>query len=126
MYSDIIKNPIVLAVLAGVLTYLYLSWSNKDKKNKKRSQISLFTPIVVAVIVYLLSYAYFGGTQSTQSSTVSPIMLENQIPIGKQMIPTQTYHFARDSESPASFHLISKGVNIPNNISVPDVFIETY
>ena len=24
-----------------------------------------------------------------------------------------------------SFHLVSKGVNIPNNLKLPDVFIET-
>ena len=32
---------------------------------------------------------------------------------------------AISSESAKSFHLISKGVNIPNNLKLPDVFIET-
>jgi len=127
MYLDILKNPIFLGVLAGAITYLYLMWSTDKKKDpKSKKSISLFTPIVVAVIVSIIAYVYFNYVSHDTTSVIP----EQQI-IKKQLdgtIPITNYHFVKEmsSESPASFHLISRGVNIPNNLNVPDVFIETY
>lgn len=124
MYMDIIRNPIFLGVLAGAVTYLYLMWSNDKKDPKSKKNISLFTPIVVAIIVTILAYGYFNyvshdvGTVIPGQTGVKPLDIT---------APMNTYHFANEvsSESPASFHLISRGINLPNNLNVPDVFIET-
>lgn len=35
MDLDFLKNPIILAIIAGVLTYAYMWWDNKQKKEKK-------------------------------------------------------------------------------------------
>lgn len=118
---SIIKNPIVLGVLAGAITYIYLVWSKKNKKDPKK-EISLITPIIVAIAVCLVAYLYFSPGSSVAAQDVE----------AKQLMGSSAkYHFADpaapiqiSSDSPASFHLISKGVNIPNN--VPEVFIETY
>ena len=137
MYSDIIKNPIVLGVFAGALTYLYLMWTNDKKKNPKtKKEISLMAPIIVTVVVAIIAYAYFN---SATSSVDTNNLIQDQILLKKSfdiepapaLAPVATgnnYHFARDmsTESPASFHLISRGVNIPNNLNIPDIFIETY
>lgn len=119
MLFDILKNPIFLGVLAGVITYLYLLWSNSDNKNKKKKEVSLFTPIIVTVIVAIVSYAYF----NYNSSEPSPININDDI---ISVNNPSKYKFSKDasSESQSSIHLISRGVNIPNNL--PDVFIETY
>ena len=132
---SIIKNPVVLGVLAGGITYIYLLWSKKkDKKDKK--EISLITPIIVAIAVCLVAYLYFSPSTVAVpvSASVSAPVIETSGPglqgIAPVPISGTKYHFAdpgqmkASSESPASFHLISKGVNIPNN--VPEVFIETY
>ena len=176
MYLDIIKNPIFLGVVAGVLTYLYLLWSNDKKKNPKAKNISLMTPIIVAIVVAVVGYAYFCNSceipqnalpanqlpselpmsqilpskfpavQAVTPVVTTPIIASQQMQptiaksvalpgqamagqvVGGQTVGGQNYHFANDlsSESPATFHLISRGVNIPNNLNVPDVFIETY
>lgn len=130
MYLDIIKNPIFLGVLAGALTYLYLLWSNNDKNDDKRKKdISLFTPIVVAIIVCVISYAYFNYFINSNTSKIDNTYITDQIiknsnltsmPIKNNLEANITKTVSSDS---ASFHLISKGVNIPN--SLPDVFIET-
>jgi len=136
MYLEIFKNPILLGVIAGCLTYLYLLWqSNSMNKNiksqKKRDEnnkksISLFLPLIVAIIVCIIAYAYF---------YISPDVQLDQSDADDSVIKSTTtpkYKFAVDeksvsSESATSFHLISKGMNIPNKpLDVPDVFIETY
>lgn len=121
MYMDIIKNPIFLGILAGAITYLYLMWStDKKKDSKSKKDVSLFTPIVVAIVVSVIAYVYFNYA----SGDVAAIIPE-QNEIRKQLNTVSNYHFVKDisSESPASFHLVHKGVTIPNNL--PDVFIET-
>ncbi|AYV75833.1 MAG: hypothetical protein Terrestrivirus3_102 [Terrestrivirus sp.] len=136
MYLEIFKNPILLGVIAGCLTYLYLLWQsdsmNKNiKSQKKRDEntkksISLFLPLVAAIIVCIIAYAYFyinPDVQLDQSDADDSVMKSTATP---------KYKFAVDeksvsSESATSFHLISKGMNIPNKpLDVPDVFIETY
>lgn len=118
MYLDIIKNPIVLGVLAGAVAYLYLLWTNDKKKNPNK-EINLLIPIVIAIVIAGASYVYFGNTNDVvQIEQLSSSQIQNvtSAQLAKEM----------SSDSGASFHLISKGVNIPNNINVPDVFIETY
>ena len=124
MYFDIIKNPIVLGVLAGAVTYLYLWWSNNKKKPKDKKEPSLFFPIIVAVVVAIVAYGYFSSGTCNSATIVQEQIKQTNVPgsVGKN------YQFEKSvsSESPASFHLISRGVNIPNTVNVPDVFIETY
>ena len=35
--DNIIKNPIFIAVVAGVIVYSYIIWKNKDKSKKKKT-----------------------------------------------------------------------------------------
>lgn len=141
MYLDILKNPIVLGVLAGVVTYLYMMWCNNKKYEKnpnEKKEISLVTPAVVAVIVAVVAYGYFHSSGETTAPvpqhTTSPgqgagiVQVTPGVAKGLGAGTEQRFNFVQDvsPESPALFHLISRGVNIPNNLNVPDVFIETY
>lgn len=112
MYIDLLKNPIVIGVLLGVATYLFLLWNNgsnkSDRKTNKNKDVSLLTPIVVAVVGAFMTFCYFNNNESDD--------------IRKNlMIKGEKYKF---TESPVSYHLISKGVSIPGKL--PEVFIETY
>lgn len=140
MYLEIFKNPILLGVIAGCLTYLYLLWQvdslNKNEKSQKKrdennkKSISLFLPLIVAIVVCIITYAYFYISPDTQSDQSDGNTSTSTLTSG--MASTPKYKFAVDeksvsSESATSFHLISKGMNIPNKpLDVPDVFIETY
>ena len=137
MYLNILKNPIVLGLIASALTYLYLWYYNKDKKKDSKSSknISLIYPLIAFVLVAGVSYIYFNysssDTSASASASVSPQIIE-QIGTAKPDIeianPVNNYKFTKDitSESAASFHLLSRGVNVPNNLNVPDVFIDVY
>ena len=127
MYLDILKNPIVLGVLFGAITYLYLMWSVDKKDPKSKKEVSIFTPLVVAAVVSIIAYVYFNYTSSDTTVQIPEIITtKKQLDI-QQPAPTN-YNLTKDitSDSPTSFHLIRKGINVPNNIvNIPDVFIET-
>ena len=66
---DILKNPIILGVLAGTVAYLYYYWqeSQRQKANPrlKKKSINIFVPGVAAVIVWFASSMYFDKTNNT-------------------------------------------------------------
>ena len=105
---DVVKNPVIIGVLVAAITYLYLWWQNKNDKNKK--PINLFIPAGTAIGAAILSYTYFN---------MQPV---SDIPTNK--LPKIMSKLS--SESPVAYHLVSRGVSIPNNINIPDVFVETY
>ena len=145
---DIIKNPIVIALFAGTLTYIYMAWSieNKNKKQKDAlpKSVNLVVPLVVTVIVWILAYGYFNidGNSLFDEPVVADlnngVPITNAVPIANAM-PTYKLtqaggnagnvgninHAISASESPVSYQLINKGLTIPNNLKLPDVFIET-
>jgi hypothetical protein len=124
---DIVKNPVILGLVAGVLTYLYMKWNKREdekkgkgrknkNKNKDKSEDSEYTsliiPAVVAAIVWFMAYGYF----------------EYSKPSVQQTLPNAPgYKLVREASSSdqvRSFSLIKNGVNIPKTL--PDVFIETF
>jgi hypothetical protein len=131
MIIDICKNPIVIALLTGTLTWLYIWWSNeqkykKDPEAKKSSGVLM--PLIVTAITFILAYGYNEMTGvNSQMQTSAPLTDINNI----SLADTRMYKLAKDanavmsSESAKEFHLIGKGLNIPNNLKLPDVFIET-
>lgn len=65
MDFSFLKNPIVLAIIAGVLTYLYMNWENKRKQeeNPKANieDVSYTTPIIVGLLVLFISQGFLGA-----------------------------------------------------------------
>jgi hypothetical protein len=134
MVIDILKNPVIIALLAGILTYLYIWWSNekKYKKNPESKKMGVITPFIVTVVVWILAYGYNEMCDNTVPQEVVTLSNVNGIAdINNLGLGDIKYKLAKadipaiSSESARSFHLISKGVNIPNNLKLPDVFIET-
>lgn len=130
---DIIKNPVILGLVAGVLTYLYMKWNKsengkktKGKKNRTKNKendeqneyTSLIIPAVVAAIVWFMAYGYFEYSKPTQDILNTQQALPN-IP-GYKLVKQD----ASSSDQVRSFSLINKGVKIPSIL--PDVFIETF
>jgi hypothetical protein len=129
---DLIKNPIIIALFAGVATYLYMAWVNdqKYKKNPKAKKvIGVFTPLVVTVIVWLLAYGYFLNSKcddcevGSENVNVQPHISQNYKLVNANAGTNAVINSS--SDSPKSYHLMNKGLNIPNNLNLPDVFIET-
>lgn len=138
---DTLKNPIIIGLLAGTVTYAYLQYDasekNKKKKNKKgskKTEVNLIIPLVVAVIVWFIAYAYFEYTPENGES--ADVMIPDlyrtksrqQIPLPLPVMPTPGYRFVKDvisdSSDPKSFSLLTGGVTVPTKL--PEVLLEMY
>jgi len=145
MILEILKNPIVLGIFAGTIAYLYMLWDNekkyknaKDKYEKNKKDINLMIPLIIAVIVCIFSYAYFYSSDEVKNTNPIDLTETLNVNVSKNDVGTK-YKFSDGNEnmqmsnnkltfSPESateFHLISKGLNVPNK-AVPDVFMETF
>ena len=114
--DNIIKNPILIAVVAGVIVYSYITWKNKSKK-KKDTMNALLAAGISTAIIWLLAYGYLNYKPSD-------INIANQ----KEM---PTYRLVKDlSESPKSFTLINPngGITVPfgTQTQMPDIFINPF
>src|SRR5271165_6037451 len=66
MNLNIIKNPLVLGIISALLAYVYLYWSN-NRANKK-SRVSLKTPLIVGVSVFIITcIIFYNASDATQN-----------------------------------------------------------
>lgn len=141
---DIIKNPVVVGVICGIITYVYMKYTS-DKINERRikrmkkenvklklDKVNLLIPLALSIVGWFFATNYFESEEKAEQIVVvsdMPTMLDTgKIPqtggigeLNKQMNNV----IESLSDSARSYHLISRGLNIPNNIKMPDVFIET-
>ena len=121
----IFKNPIIIGLICGLIVYFYLlkqKW-DKEKQNKKNKKIenpNIIIPAVVAILVGCFVWYYWGKSTSiihpTSNMTIETLAKE---PIqNEDVIDSLT----GQSNKSVSFHLVGKGINLPNNL--PDVFLD--
>ena len=130
---NILKNPVVIGLLAGTITYLYLMWTNKEQYKKdpeSKKTVGIFTPIIVAIITWFLAYNYFGSSNNDNLG-IEPI-INSGIGLSNGIVPENPINMSvndnidmiySSSDPTKSFHYLGKGISVPNNL--PDVFIET-
>jgi hypothetical protein len=67
---DIIKNPVVLGVVGGAITYFYMQHKldeknkNRIKRGKKPEELNLLIPLAVAFSIWIVAYMYFNSTDN--------------------------------------------------------------
>ncbi len=112
---DILKNPVVIGILAGTLTYSYLWWHNETKYKKdikERKTTGILMPAIVGLVVWALYHVYLDLT--------GELILEDGV-------NASNYNITKDVPSineAVDFRMIEKGLTLPNNLVLPDVFIE--
>jgi heme/copper-type cytochrome/quinol oxidase subunit 2 len=114
MFWEIIKNPVIIGIVAGVIVYTYMSWNRKkenEKRIKKGKKIKLenkyddiIVPSIVAILVWFITYGYFN--YKTEKI--------NQ----QQLNPTNQFILVKDSPSDnvgKSFTLVTRnqGITLP-------------
>jgi hypothetical protein len=130
--ENILKNPTFIAVVAGTLSYSYLSWkkkeNNKKKKNKKinKNNNDVLYSFIIAIIVWFLMYGYLNYKQNQQN----PQNLNPQLPQQGMNNQLPTYRLVKElSESPKSFTLMQNGSGLVmpmGNNPMPEVFIDNF
>ena len=102
---DIFKNPIILGLLASLITYAYMYWEANRKYEKnpkiKREQISILIPSIVGIIVWFVASGYFNNNNGNLNKTIGGNNVSNIIP---QYIPTNN----NDMNGSCSFYLLQK------------------
>lgn len=118
--ANIIKNPIVIGLLVGVIIYLYLYWEEDKRRKKnpesKKKPVNIVTPGVVAAIVWFVASSYLDYKSNT-STSIGAVKNTNQM---VQSID-QDNIIKLDANHGESLHRIEK-----NSIRLPptDVFID--
>jgi heme/copper-type cytochrome/quinol oxidase subunit 2 len=137
---DILKNPIIIGLVFGCITYGYLLYTvneknklnkhkHKYKKNKKIESVNLIIPLVVFLMSWFISYAYFEYNTNLKSNA-SPdnalLKLPSQLPLG--LPPSPKFRFTKDVLSSSSDQklesLLNSGINIPEKL--PDVLLDIH
>ena len=132
MDLSFLKNPIILAVIAASLTYAYMYWENKKKREKNpKAEIeekSYVTPAIVGILTLFITYNFFNTSDDNPSVSA---VLEQSKPTqqgGVNLLEGNPLaHKSKISErlddtfGSNTYHLISK-----NAIRLPqtDVFID--
>jgi len=144
MDLNFLKNPIILAVIAGILTYAYMWWDNKQKKEKNPKavieEIDYVPPAMVALLTLFIAYNLFGfNTSPGITNTNVEQVIEHGKPTtqgemqgamhgggvklieGNPRIQSRFSDKLADSFDSNTYHLLGK-----NTIKLPqtDVFID--
>jgi len=116
MDISFIKNPIFIAIFAGIIAYLYMYYDNLKKQEAnpkaKIEPVGYTTPGIIALITLFIAYSIFGFN-------ASPNNVPNQID-NTNKAPRFT-EGATDSFGSNTYRLVGR-----NNIKLPqtDVFID--
>jgi|SRR3989338_9389134 len=116
---DIIQNPIIIGLFAGVVVYIYMKNEKKDQKNKN---INLLIPLVVFIAFVFISHVYF---ECYDSNEISPVVVNKPImPPMNEIYQSSLIESKNISETsdPASFSLVTNGIQIPNQL--PNILFE--
>lgn len=136
---DIISNPMFIAIVAGTITYAYMWWSNENKHKKtQKKQVNIIIPAIVTFVVWGLVYGYYLSMGQVSIGDIDETGVPENININHQST-SKAFKLIEDkgmslddarggvsSDSVRSYQIVGRGLNIPNNIKLPDVFLETY
>ena len=123
MLDNILKNPIILGLIVGVIAYLYISWDNQQEKDKRKSQNiildenddELFIPVTLGIITSILAYCYLDEEPCTNEIVSNAICIEQ---------PEIKYNDLKHLSDIETF-AVSKHLRIPDKIVLPPCFFET-
>lgn len=143
---DIIKNPIVIGLVVGGLTYWYLKTqadkeNEKHKKNPKyvKKEVNLIIPAVMTVLAWFLAYTLLveNDNKSEMTNLLNTLNANKStsVPLPLQIPASQTgYKFTKDitmsdhrsdSSGERALTLLTGGVSIPSKpTSLPDMMLD--
>jgi hypothetical protein len=153
---DIIKNPVIIGLTVGVLVHLYFKWEASKKENKdknKRKDSNLLIPLFLGIATWFIAHNYyekynFDEVISDNINNINNINYQipekldlsevaevsNVLMINPDANLVNNFNSKFTMRQPSfnnmqqqpSFHLLKKGVTIPNNITLPDVLLEKF
>lgn len=153
---DLLKNPVIIGIIFGIISYIYLKWDtdkknaeNKDKHLKPK-KVNLIIPLAIGLLGWFIAHNYHLNNNSNVSeendfniSKISPTNLigggiggniNNNMNNMNNFNNTNTFNnaelanlnnpFLKQTFPTQTFMINKGGINIPNNVDLPDVFLE--
>lgn len=132
MLVEILKNPVIIGLLAGSIVYNYMAWNRKkenEKRLKKGKKIKeeqkyndIIIPSIVAIIVWFISFAYFNYKEEKSGQIGQAVQPVHPLQPKINVPPIQSTHLQNSpSDIAHSFTMVNKtttGVVMP-----PDVIV---
>lgn len=138
---EIFKNPIVIGITMGSLVYGYLTYTTNERnlenekkkkhKRKEKESVNLLIPLVIFIISWFISYAYFEyNSEKSSDKSIFSDRKENSS-FGIKNLPLQLnaspkFGFTKDVISETSdiqqFSLLNPGLVVP--ASLPDILLD--
>jgi len=119
MDLSFLKNPVILSLLAIIITCLYLEWEKNNHPNQEKVKINYTKPIIIGIIVFIISYGLFGINTNNIDTNIyqtSKLIKQSEF-INNKLLSEKLI----DSFGSNTYHLVGK-----NSIKIPqvDVFID--
>lgn len=122
-----LKNPLIIGLIIGILVYAYLYWQNKNKKKSERGEINYKIPIIAGFMGFVGSYFYFKNSEQVDIILPeAPVQAPVNNPSSNvanidNMNNDVMYNGSDGSNLSNSYHFIGrKNIKLPNT----DVFID--
>lgn len=146
MYCDVLRNPIIVGILVGVVVYLFMKHKNekKQKKNKDKKDKNKHSAFVIPGMAGIIA-GFLVWTLNESDKKVSPN--NNVIAENRQLIPPEieindmktsmaggslnnsivggalnNSIVGGASDKMNSYQMIGKGIQVPTNL--PDAFLD--
>jgi len=150
---EIIKNPVIIGLTVGILVYIYMKWEQSKRRpyeKNKRKDSNLLIPLGIGVAAWFIAHNYFENYNFTTDGTnqvlsekldftnnipskieiedtmVGGANLGNNIMANNNMTTMPQITQMRQIPQIQSYHLLKRGVTIPENINMPDVLLENF
>ena len=95
MLVEILKNPVIIGILAGAIVYNYMAWNRKkeiEKRLKKGKPIKeshkhndIIIPSIIAIIVWFITFAYLNYKEEKSGQINQPNQLNQLNQLNQQM-----------------------------------------
>ena len=136
---EIIKNPVIIGLTVGILTYIYLRWEQSKNylEKNKRKDTNLLIPLGLAIASWFITHNYFENYNFTDDNGGSDNYVENIIDVGiPQKIQIESGLTGGDAslvnninpirQVQNTYHVLKRGVSIPQSLNMPDVLLENF
>lgn len=140
---DMLKNPIVLALIAGILTYTVMWWMAQDKQNKKKrkgkkgkkdrkesgkmNETNILIAVAVTLATWFVASSYLddGSSLESQSNGTNSSGLElNNVNQAGSDAPHNNINSVSSEDATRSYNYLNSGLGIPQR-KLPSVLIDT-
>lgn len=143
---EIIKNPIIIGLTVGILVYIYIKWDQEQRpeEKNKRKDTNLLIPLGIGTACWFIAHNYFENYDFSNDNELGNNYINeipNNIPDkleltdtgmtggGANLVNNIGTNFKTSMpqiNNIQSYHVLKKGVTIPNNLNMPDVLLENF